>query len=118
MQEKEAFIDFAIETDALGENPEIKKEKHYILNFVFCFSVMTLALIIKDYLHPFVSMVGSFVGVFEIIIFPYYMIWILNKHNNILNKKEFVAYSIVSVIFILLGIASFYTTLITFGEED
>ena len=81
-----------------------------IKNFVFFTVVTFLAIILKKYLHTFVSMVGSFVGVFEIIIFPVSMILVINSNNRIMSNFNVFTLLIVSLIFAFLGFSSFLLT--------
>ena len=49
-----------------------------IKNLIFFVIITLLAIALQKYLHKFVSLVGSFVGVFEIVIFPLSMVLIIN----------------------------------------
>ena len=99
---------------ALELTDKKKKEervKHYILNLFFFIATTFLTIAIRSVLHKFVSLVGSFVGVFEIIIFPVTMILVINSKNRILTGKDIVLLLIISVIFVGMGLASFVTNL-------
>lgn len=99
--------------DTIEEGRRIKKnKKHYILNFFFILITTIITILIRNVLHRFVSLVGSFVGIFEIVIFPFSMILVLNSQNQIMSRLQMVLLIIVSLIFIILGICSFITTLI------
>ena len=94
------------------EEKKIKKNKHYILNFFFILTTTIITILIRDVLHRFVSLIGSFVGIFEIVIFPFSMILVLNSKNKIMSKMQMVLLILVSIVFIILGICSFITTLL------
>lgn len=97
---------------ALEETDKKKLEnKHYVLNFFFFLATTFLTIKIRESLHKFVSLVGSFVGVFEIIIFPVCMILVINSKNRILSSKEIFFLIFISVIFVGMGMASFITNI-------
>lgn len=90
---------------------EKKSIKQIIVNFFFLFIITNLALALQNKLKEFVSLIGSFVGIFEIIILPFTMILVINKYNKILKDYQVYLLIFVGATFVMCGIASIYVTL-------
>ena len=106
-------MDFRLPTETVNVDDHTHKENTKgtkIKNFLFFTVVTFLAIILKSFLHTFVSLVGSFVGVFEIIIFPVSMILVINSNNRIMSNFNIFTLLIVSLIFAFLGFTSFILT--------
>lgn len=93
------------------EKAEKKSTKQIIINFFFLFIITNLALALQNKLKEFVSLIGSFVGIFEIIILPFAMILVINKYNKILKNYQIYILIFVGTIFVVFGVASIYVTL-------
>jgi amino acid permease len=83
------------------------KRNKTIINFIFLFITAVLNLLLLDYLSKFLSIIGSFVSIFEFIVFPLAMLFALDAKMKLIGKAEKIIVVIFSSIFIIMGACSF-----------
>jgi hypothetical protein len=79
-------------------------------NFIVLLCVTVLTIILKDSLSTVLSILGSFVGIFELTIFPFCMVLIINRRIKIISNMTVVFIYIIMITFTLFGFASFVLT--------
>ena len=87
----------------------------HIKNFFVLFLVMLLTIVLRNSLSTVLSVLGSFVGIFELTIFPFCMILIINRRIQILSNFKVILIYFIMVFFTLFGLISF---VITFFVKD
>ena len=83
------------------------KRNKIITNFLFLLITTVLNLLLLDYLSKFLSIIGSFVSIFEIIVFPLAMLFALNAKIKLIGKAEKIVLIIFSFIFVIMGACAF-----------
>ena len=105
------------DTDSqISEDDHLKKDNNkkvkysicsYIQNFFIFLVVTIINIILKDSLSTVLSVIGNFVGIFELTIFPFCMILIINKRVPIISKNSVIFIYAIIIFFTAFGFLSF-----------
>ena len=81
-----------MDSDGISKNRNLKNNKsgNWIINFLVILFTALLTLTLMKSLSTFLSLIGNFVGVFEIVIFPFLSIIIINNSKNIISNLHLV----------------------------
>ena len=82
----------------------------HIKNLFILLVVTVLTIILKDSLSPVLSILGNFVGIFELTIFPFCMTLIINRRVQFISKWNVVFIYFIIIFFALFGLVSFIMT--------
>lgn len=93
------------ETKETKDTPKITLTTHAI-NLSFLTLTMVLTVFVAESLNTFLSVVGGFVALLEIVVFPLIMILAIDRKTKMLGRCEKPTLIIVSVFLILLGVTS------------
>lgn len=112
MEDEEEVLE-KLEEQAKDPHHQYVKSKNlpYIKNLIFFIIVTYLGIALRHYLHKFVSLVGSFVGIFEISVFPLSMIIVINKKKQRVSTRFIVAQVLCSIVFVAIAFTSFLVIL-------
>lgn len=98
------------EVDASGDRVPEKTWKDHAKNFLILTVVTVLNVVLKDVLSTVLSILGNFVGIFELTIFPFSMILIINRRVKIISNLNVVLIYFLMIFFTLFGLLSFVMT--------
>jgi amino acid permease len=87
----------------------------HLKNLLILFFVTILTIILKDSLSTVLSILGNFVGIFELTIFPFCMTLIINRRVKIISNLNVFFIYFIMILFALFGLASF---ILTFFVKD
>lgn len=106
-------FDFRVETEELQIQKNNKNQFEILVlkNFLFFAFITVCAITLRSFLHKFVSLVGSFVGIFEVSIFPMSMIISMERKKEVLGQTKLWLLVSMGILFSILGISSFVVTL-------
>jgi hypothetical protein len=94
------------QNDSTLKTADEKSSKRLVINILFMLVITHIMLLLKKKLKETLYLIGNFVGILEIIVFPLIMILILNRGNNFLSVYKKVFLFIVAVFFIFFSILS------------